>query len=64
MFDTYYRAVCETCRDVCEWGGNSHSPALVMARQMGWQGQAKQWLFGGVEVDWDFYCPTHRTDME
>lgn len=63
-FWTRYHAVCEFCGAVCEFGDNSHTGALISARQVGWQGEAKEWRFGGVETAWDFYCPTHRTDLE
>lgn len=64
MFDIFYRAVCERCQDMCDDGGTSKSGAVIAARQHGWQADAKQWIFGGVETDWDFYCPTHRVDWQ
>lgn len=62
-FYTAYYAQCETCGDTCDYCGNSTTAALVIARQKGWQAVATNWIFDGVEVEWDFYCPTHRTDL-
>jgi len=61
-FWTFHRAQCEVCGDVCEYGDTSRSGALISARQTGWQAIAREWIFDGVEVAWDFYCPTHKRD--
>lgn len=63
-FYTVYHAMCETCQDVLDFGGVNQAAAVVVARQCNWQAEAIEWKFGGVETNWHFYCPTHRTDLE
>lgn len=63
-FYTVYHAMCDVCDDVLDFGGVNKAAALVVARQMGWQGEATLWGWEGIELDWNFYCPTHRTDLE
>lgn len=61
-FHSVHYPVCQYCGDIFPDGDSDPKFAKDYAIRGGWQVVPVQWTFGGVEVWWDFYCPTHRRD--
>jgi hypothetical protein len=55
---------CEFCGDVFPYGDTDPICAKMNAAGAGWQAWPTAWLYKGVEVQWDFYCPTHLRDTD
>lgn len=61
-FYTVNYPTCEYCGDIFPFGDTDPVVAKNKATAAGWQAWPTAWIFRGVEVAWDFYCPTHLKD--